>query len=430
MTSPATPDAGVGETIFALSSGSPPAGVAVIRTSGPAAHLAAVAFTGALPPPRRAALRTFRDPGTGKSIDRLLLLRFDGPELATGEDVVEYQCHGGRAVVRAMLEALGSHPGLRLAEPGEFTRRALANGRIDLIEAGGLAELLAAETELQRRAAQSRASGAVSEMIEQWRERLLAIAATAEVAIDYADEEDGAAAPTIAGAAAALADDIRMRLAAPRLDRLRDGFRIVLAGPPNSGKSSLLNALTQSARAIVTPIPGTTRNSIEVPIAHGGLPLVLVDTAGLRDSVDPVERLGIKRARDELALADLVLWLGRDDPADGMLALSSKADLDALLPGRLAVSSETGEGLDELWRAIHVRLADRVPATGDLIVDQREAALLSDACGLLHAAAAASDPIVASEEVAAARGAFDRLTGRAGIDELLDALFGRFCLGK
>lgn len=431
MGEPASPDRS-GDTIFALSSGSPPVGVAVIRTSGPRAHAAAAACAGALPPPRRAALRSFRDPASGDLLDQILLLRFDRPSSATGEDVVEYQCHGGRAVVRSILDTLGRQSGFRLAEPGEFTRRALTNGRIDLIEAGGLAELLAAETELQRRAAQARAGGAVSRMVEHWRQRLLVLAATAEVAIDYSDEDDGATAPTFAGPARALAEDIARRLAAPRVDPLRDGFRIVIAGPPNAGKSSLLNALVQSERAIVTPVPGTTRDSIEVPIAHDGLPLLLIDTAGLRDSDDIVERMGIARAADELDSADLILWLGLDDPPAGKqsLALSAKADIMPHITGRLSVSARTGLGFEALWAAIHDLLSARIPSAGSLLVDHREAALLSEASACLTAAAAATDPVIASEEFRAARVAFDRLTGRAGVDDLLDALFSRFCLGK
>ena len=421
-----------GDTIVALSSGRLPAAIGVVRASGPGALALAEALAGPLPEPRHASLRRFTDPASGEEIDRGLLLIFPGPDSATGEDLVEFHLHGSRAVVDAMLGAALAVSGTRLAEPGEFTRRALINGRIDLIEAEGLAELLAAETELQRRAAQSRASGGVSGLLEEWRQRLLSLAAAAEIAIDYADEEDGASAPSVAAPALVLAADIEGRLTAPRIDRLRDGFRIVLAGPPNVGKSSLLNALIESDRAIVTPIAGTTRDSIEVPITHDGLPVVLVDTAGLRDSGDVVEALGVARTELELKDADLILWFGSDQPPAkrAFVALSAKSDICAPLAGRLAVSAKTGEGLDALWAAIHDGLAGRIPSVGDMALNRREAGLLGEITTYLRVAANSVDPLVASEELRAARFAFDRLTGRAGVEELLDTLFNRFCVGK
>ena len=421
-----------GDTIVALSSGRLPAAIGIVRASGLGSMALAEALAGPLPGPRLAALRRFTDPANGEEIDRGLLLVFPGPESATGEDLVEFHLHGSRAVVDRLLGAALAMVGVRLAEPGEFTRRALTNGRIDLIEAEGLAELLAAETELQRRAALSRAGGDVSRLLEEWRQRLLSLAAAAEIAIDYADEEDGAAAPSIAAPALALAEDIERRLAAPRIDRLRDGFRVVLAGPPNAGKSSLINALSQSDRAIVTSIAGTTRDSIEVPVSHDGMPLVLIDTAGLRDSSDAVERLGIARAEQEIDDADLVLWLGSGGaPSDRpVLVLSPKSDILAPIGGRLAVSARTGEGLESVWAAIHDQLAPRIPAISDLALSHREAGLLEEIATFVRAAADAIDPLVASEELRAARFSFDRLTGRAGVEELLDTLFSRFCVGK
>ena len=269
----------------------------------------------ALPPARAAALRRLVDPGNGSLIDQALVLRFDAPNSATGENIVEYQCHGGRATVDALITALLAEPGVRLAEPGEFTRRALANGRIDLTEAEGLADLLMAETELQRRSAMARAGGALRRRIDGWRERLLALSAQVEVAIDYADEEDGASRMDFAALLAQLAADMAELTQAPRVEPLRDGLRVVVAGPPNAGKSSLVNALAQSEKAIVTHIAGTTRDVIEVPIAIGGVPFVLVDTAGLRDSDDVVETIGIDRARIEVENADILLWLGEPEEA-------------------------------------------------------------------------------------------------------------------
>lgn len=420
------------DTIVALSSGRLPAAIAIVRASGSGALTLAGALSGALPEARHAVLRRFVDPASGEEIDRGLLLVFPGPDSATGEDLVEFHLHGSRAVVDRLLGAALAVSCVRLSEPGEFTRRALANGRIDLIEAEGLAELLAAETELQRRAAQSRAGGGVSRLLEEWRLRLLSLAAAAEIAIDYADEEDGAAAPSIVAPALALAEDIERRLGAPRIDRLRDGFRVVLAGPPNAGKSSLFNALTHSDRAIVTPIAGTTRDSIEVPVARDGVPLVLIDTAGLRDSGDAVERLGMARTEQEIDDADLILWLGSGEPpADRpVLALSPKSDIVVPVGGRLAVSAKTGEGLQAIWAAIHDQLAPRIPAISDLALSYREAGLLEEIAIFVRAAADAADPLVASEELRAARFGFDRLTGRAGVEDLLDTLFGRFCVGK
>ena len=297
-------------TIYALSSGRPPAAVAIIRTSGPKAHEAAGMLT-RLPPPRRATLRTLCDPRDGRVIDRALVLRFDAPQSATGEDVVEYQCHGGRAVVDAVLAALGAIDGLREAEPGEFTRRAFANGRIDLTEAEGLADLLEAETEAQRRTALATASGGLKRQIEVWAARLVELSARAEAAIDYVDEDEVAGVDErLSGDSGAQADELAEWLARPRIEPLRDGVRVVVAGPTNSGKSSLINAISESERAIVTEIPGTTRDTIEVPLAMGGIPLVLVDTAGLRDTDDRVELIGIDRALGEQASADILLWLG------------------------------------------------------------------------------------------------------------------------
>ena len=424
--------AGSDDTIVALSSGRLPAALGIVRASGSGALVLAEALAGSLPEPRQASLRRFVDPASGEEIDRGLLVIFPGPDSATGEDLIEFHLHGSRAVVDAILRLAIARDGVRQAEPGEFTRRALANGRIDLIQAEGLAELLDAETELQRRSAQTRAGGDVSRMLAGWRQRLLDISAMAEIAIDYVDEDDGAAAPSFAASATHLADDIETALEAPRVDRLRDGFRIVLAGPPNAGKSSLLNALTRSSRAIVTAVPGTTRDSIEVPLSHGGLPLVLVDTAGLRDSDDEVERLGISRTGDELEDADLILWLGDGDApsANPAILISPKSDTGPGAADRIAVSALTGEGLDELWAQIHDRIKDRIPAAGQLSLNLREAHTLDGIVIAIRSTSAEPDPLIASEQLRIARNAFDRLTGQSGVEDLLDALFGRFCVGK
>ncbi|MFA9201452.1 MAG: tRNA uridine-5-carboxymethylaminomethyl(34) synthesis GTPase MnmE, partial [Cypionkella sp.] len=285
------------DTIFALSSGAPPAAIAVIRISGRQAGEALDTLAGRRPEPRRAGAMTLRD-RQGEVLDRALGLWLPGPGTATGEDVAELHLHGGRAVVAAVERELAAMPGLRRAEPGEFTRRAFANGRIDLAEAEGLADLLAAETELQRRAAMAMAGGALSRQVEAWRERVLALSATLEATLDFGDEDDVGALPgDFASRVEALAGEIRKWLERPRAEPLREGFRVVLAGPPNAGKSSLFNALLEDEAAITAATPGTTRDVIERPVAIAGLPFVLVDTAGLRDVTDDaVERVGIARA--------------------------------------------------------------------------------------------------------------------------------------
>lgn len=420
-----------GDTIVALSSGRPPAAIAVVRTSGPAALTAAEKLSGTPPPLRRAALRRLIDPRDGSLIDDALVLRFDAPDTATGENIVEYQCHGGRATVDALIATLLAVCGLRMAEPGEFTRRALANGRIDLTEAEGLADLLMAETEIQRRSAMARAGGALRKRLDGWRDRLLSLAAQAEVAIDYADEEDGVIAPDLKSPIAELAADMAELIDAPRVEPLRDGIRVVAAGPPNAGKSSLVNALAQSEKAIVTHIAGTTRDVIEVPIAIDGIPFVLVDTAGLRESDDVVEAIGVDRARGEAERADILLWLGSEDPPchDGLIRIAAKSDLGTVQQG-LAVSAISGEGISELMKTLVDRARSLLPKADELALDRRQHDLLDDARLALERAAGLVDPLLVAEELRNARQAIDRISGRAGVEELLDALFGRFCLGK
>ena len=423
------------DTIFALSSGRPPAAVAVIRTSGPRAFAAAQALAGRLPPPRRPSLSQLRDPESGVVIDDALVLRFDGPASATGEDVVEYQCHGGRAVVDALLAALASQPGMRLAEPGEFTRRAFANGRIDLTEAEGLADLLEAETESQRQAALLMAEGGLRRQIEGWRQRLVELSARAEAAIDYVGDEDETATDEAAltKEAQSLADELGEWLARPRAEPLKEGVRVVVAGPPNAGKSSLVNALAESDKAIVTDIPGTTRDAIEVPLAIDGVPIVLVDTAGLRDSADMVEAIGVSRAEGQIQRADLLLWLGEPGEAPDhsrLCRVHAKADCRGDAPdGSLAVSAVTGQGLSELARRIVEDARMLLPVEGEVALNRRQATELADARQAL-AEASGHDLVRTAEALRLARSAFDRLSGRAGVEDMLDALFGRFCLGK
>ena len=420
------------DTIVALSSGRPPAAIAIVRTSGPSSFLAEVDISGALPATRVAMLRRLKDPADGTLIDEALILRFDAPNSSTGENIVEYQCHGGRATIDALISVLLKQPGVRLAEPGEFTRRALANGRIDLTEAEGLSDLLMAETELQRRSALARAGGALRKQLEGWREELLALSARAEVAIDYADEEEGAVESNLAPALRQLATAIGQLIDAPRVEPLRDGIRVVVAGPPNAGKSSLVNALAQSEKAIVTHVAGTTRDVIEVPISIDGIPFVLVDTAGLRESQDVVESIGIDRARSEADRADILLWLGPPAEAPehaGLVRIAAKADLGRSGDG-LAMSSVTGEGLAELMRALMAQAKEQLPKGDELALDRRQHDLLADAYKALDRASNHNDPVLVAEELRIARLAIDKISGRAGVEDLLDALFGRFCLGK
>ena len=423
------------DTIFALSSGRPPAAISVIRISGPHAHEAGERIAGGLPKPRAASVRELHRPGSGELLDEALVLRFDGPASSTGEDVVEFQCHGGRAIVEAVLDALASLDGLRPAQPGEFTRRAFENGRIDLTEAEGLADLIEAETESQRKAALALAEGGLRKQVGDWQKRLLGLSAEAERAIDY-DEDDEGFDQSLGRACGALAAELHGWLEQPRVERLKDGVRVVVAGPPNVGKSSLLNAIAGEERAIVTAVPGTTRDHIEVPLSLGGVPILLTDTAGLRESTDEAEAIGVDRAAKLIEAADVLLWLG--DPAvapshSRLLMVHAKADL----PGRelasedsIALSSVTHQGIPDLLHRVEAAARDLLPAEDSIALNRRQALHLEEAAEALGAAAAARDVVLAAESLRSARSAFDRLTGRAGVEEVLDALFGRFCLGK
>ena len=423
-------------TIFAPSSGLPPAAIAVIRISGPQAFAAARALAGGLPVPREARLRTLRD-AAGGQLDTALVLVFPAPNTATGEDLVELHVHGGRAVVAAVEAALAVQAGLRRAEPGEFTRRALTNGRIDLAEAEGLGDLLSAETELQRRAALAMADGTLSRRIATWRAALLGLAARLEASLDFADEAD--VDPVLLDAIRAegrtIAADIAALLAAPPVDRLRDGIRVVLAGPPNSGKSTLLNALVRREAAIVSPIAGTTRDRIEVPVAREGIPFVLTDTAGLRDATDDaIEAIGIDRASQAIAGADIVLWLGDSPPPDAtMVRLHARADRpERRTPhgdAALAVSAATGVGVEDLWALLLARSASLIPGASDMALNQRQRTHCHEALVALHDMDTADELLVA-DALRRANIALARITGDTGIEAMLDALFTRFCIGK
>ena len=419
------------DTIYALSSGAPPAGIGVIRISGPRAGEALSRMANGLPPARSPRLRIVRN-GEGEALDQALVMWFAGPNTATGEDLAEIHCHGGRAVVAALLAALSSMDGLREAEPGEFTRRAFSNGRIDLAEAEGLADLLSAETELQRRGALLAAGGDLSRRIEGWRDRVLGLAASIEAVIDFADEDDVSLPASFSRELDELIGEIRATSQRPATERLRDGIRVVLAGPPNAGKSSLFNALLSDDAAIVTSEAGTTRDVLERPVSIGGLPLVLVDTAGMRDSgAGAIEEMGIERARKEVANGHIVLWLGApDDLPVGAIQISAKSDLGVGKSEGLEVSAVTGLGLSELTDMLVEKAREILPPVDQIAFNRRQREWAQTAAQSLEVVDTHSDLLIAAENLRAARRALDRLVGRDSTEEMLDALFGRFCIGK
>lgn len=426
-------------TIFALSSGAAPSAIGVIRVSGPQAGAALAALAGRMPEARRASLARLRD-GSGALLDEALVLWFPGPSTATGEDLAELHCHGGRAVIAAVEAALAALPGLRRAEPGEFTRRAFANGRIDLAEAEGLADLLTAETELARVAALANAGGALSRQVEDWRAQVLSLSAELEAALDFADEEDAAGLPEcFTWNIAALAQELAAWLSRPRSERLGEGFRVVLAGPPNAGKSTLFNALVESEAAITSPIAGTTRDVIERSVAIDGVAFTFVDTAGLRvveggAEAEQIEAVGIGRAEAELRRADVALWLGAQGAGPvGVWEIAAQADRADFVPkaaARFQVSAASGEGLAALKSALVETARAALPKPGEAALNARQHARLSEAAEALAAAAVLSNPLLIAEELRRARLACDRLIGRATTEDMLDALFGRFCIGK
>ena len=442
-----------GDSIFALSSGGVRAAIAVVRVSGPAARDALMRIAGPpLPQPREAALRRFRAPETGEAIDRGLALWFPGPASATGEDVAEFHAHGGPAVLAGLADALAALPGLRPAEPGEFTRRAFEAGRLDLTEAEGIADLVAAETEAQRRQALTQMEGGLHRLYDGWRDRLMALRAHVEAAIDFSDQDLGddplvAAAPDLAALEAEIAahlDDAR------RGERLRAGFTIAIVGAPNAGKSSLLNRLAGRDAAIVSARAGTTRDVVEVRLDLAGWPVTLADTAGLRESGDEIESEGVRRALERAADADLslvvfdgALWPEADAQGlallgDDAFALLNKSDLLAHAPpsaiaghAALMLSCLTGAGVEALLERLAQEIARRYPADGvpaltrarhrQAVMDCREA--------LARARAGPMDERLA-EELRLAAHALGRITGRVDVEAVLDLVFRDFCIGK
>ena len=435
------------DTIVALASGAVPAAIAVIRISGPETRRVLEAFCGGVPDHRHASLRDIGPPRL-PAIDRGLAIWFPGPASFTGEDMAELHTHGSRAVVNAVIEAVLSLPGTRLAEPGEFARRAFENGKLDLTQVEGLADLISAETEAQRRQALAQAEGSLRTLYEGWRIELLRAQALVEAGLDFADEGDVAADIAVKADAivAPLLVSISHHLADRRGERLRDGVHIVIAGPPNVGKSSLLNALAKRDVAIVSEEAGTTRDVLEVHLDLGGLPVTLTDTAGLREAESKVEAEGVRRALARTEQADVVLWLVDatapiwELPAAleirTAICVLNKIDLErGFTPHRdcLQISARTGQGLDRLVEALEEQAA-HVAETGlasPLMTRARHRAELEGArVALQRFGQPTLSPELKAEELRIAARHLGRLTGRIDVEEVLGAIFGEFCIGK
>jgi tRNA modification GTPase len=430
------------DTIFALASARGKAGVAVVRISGPAAHDAAAALCGRLPAPRRAGLRRLR--WRGEVLDEGLVLVFPQGASFTGEAAAELHLHGSTAVIRAVLAALAAQPGLRPAEPGEFTRRAVEAGRLDLAQVEGLADLIDAETDVQRRQALTAFSGALARRVETWRGLILRATALVEATIDFADEDVPVdVAPEVESLLAALLAALGEALAgSAAAERVRDGFEVAIVGRPNVGKSTLLNALAGRDAALTSPLAGTTRDVLEVRMDIAGLPVTVLDTAGLRDSGDALEAMGVARARERAEAADLrvILVEGGEWPEgivarDGDLVVAAKADLggsDAAAAGA-AVSGRTGAGVEALLGRIAAVLGERAAGAG-LMIGARQRAAVRAAMGALESARDRLRDDGATEFVAEhlhqARRSLERLTGRVDVEEVLGEIFARFCIGK
>ncbi len=433
------------DTIFALASGAALCAISVIRVSGPDAATALRALCASLPEPRRAALRRIRHPATGALLDRCLVLWFPAPGSFTGEDGFELHIHGGRAVAAGVLEALGSIAGLRPAEPGEFARRAFLNGKLDLTEAEGLVDLIEANTAAQRDQALALAGGRLRDQAQAWRLAVLDLQARAEAMIDFSDEGDvpDDVAQDLETRIAPLMRDMQVALADGRRGEiLRQGFTVVLAGAPNAGKSSLMNRLARRDVAIVSSIPGTTRDLIEVNLDLDGMPVTLVDTAGLREAGDEIEQEGIRRTRDRALRADLVIWLAPPDEteepgglSDGpTLRILSKADLRPIESDPehlLRISAATGEGIDALLAAIVVKAREALrPEEPALLSRERHRLAILDATAALGRIGGNTPLEVAAEELRIAARALGCIIGLVGPEDVLGEIFSRFCIGK
>jgi tRNA modification GTPase len=448
------------QTIFAVSSGRPPSAIAIVRVSGPQAGAALTALAGKLPAPRMATRALLRD-ANRQPIDDAVTLWFPGPASATGEDVAEFHLHGGRAVLAALFTALSAFAGLRAAEPGEFTRRAFENGKLDLTEAEGLDDLIHADTDRQRRQALRQLKGLLGDRARNWRDRIIEAAALIEAGIDFSDEGDvpaGLIAPAVAKIKTLLGEIEEVLAAQGRSERLRDGLVVAIAGPPNVGKSTLMNVLARREVAIVSPHAGTTRDVIEVQLDLDGYPVTVIDTAGIRETEDPVEQEGVRRAKVRAAEADLVLWVSdaqHDDAARQSAApmwrVRNKVDLDAPAPGvtdakapaegvargrgdtGFAISASRGDGIAELMAALVGFAEDYFgSADGALIARTRQRKLLEQTAAALRRCLTAIGvgEELAAEDLRAAAYSLGRLLGRVDVEDILDVIFREFCIGK
>jgi tRNA modification GTPase len=434
------------QTIFALSSGRPPSAIAAVRVSGPQAGQALSLLAGKIASPRIATRALLRD-GHGQPIDDAVVLFFPAPKSATGEDVAEFHVHGSRAVLAALFAALASIENVRPAEAGEFTRRAFENGKLDLTEAEGLDDLIHADTDRQRRQALRQLKGLLGDRVRDWRARIIEASALVEAGIDFSDEGDVPSelmAPAIVKIKALLAEILEVLAAQGRSERLRDGLVVAIAGPPNVGKSTLMNQLARREVAIVSPHAGTTRDVIEVQLDLDGYPVTVIDTAGIRETHDPVEQEGVRRARARAADADLVLWLTDADasevPAHGdtpVWPVRNKIDLDAgrvgqAGPDQFRISAARGDGVAELVSAM-IAFARDYFGSGEsgLIGRERQRKLLEETADSLRRSLEVSggEELVA-EELRRAALSLGKLLGRVDVEDILDVIFREFCIGK
>ncbi|MBI3275727.1 MAG: tRNA uridine-5-carboxymethylaminomethyl(34) synthesis GTPase MnmE [Methylocystis sp.] len=434
-------------TIYALATGVGRSAIAVVRVSGPLTRRVVETLAGGTPSPRQARVKRLEDPESGAVLDHGLVLWFPGPRSVTGEDYAEFHVHGGRAVVNGVLSALNRFPGLREAEPGEFARRGFANGKMDLSQVEALADLIDAQTEFQRRQAVRALGGELRRQVEAWRAAIVQALALVEAELDFSDEEDAGAAhapleTTLRPVAAEMQTVLRE---APASERLRDGYVVLILGPPNSGKSTLLNCLARRDVAIVSAIPGTTRDLIEAHLDIRGMPVTFVDTAGLCEASDEIEKIGVARTLERVKHADLVLWLseGGAVPAPAgqldsggatpeVLAVATKADLFAEPANGLAISAKTGCGLDRLFSEISRRATDRLgDGASALLIRRRHRDAVQTARVNIEAALEGDKPLeVAADDLRIAGRALGRIVGAIDVEQVLDAIFAQFCIGK
>jgi tRNA modification GTPase len=438
------------QTIFALSSGRPPSAISIVRVSGPQARTALVSLAGRIPTPRM-AIRALLRSSNRAPIDDAVVLWFPAPASATGEDVAEFHVHGGRAVLAALFAALSAFENMRAAEPGEFTRRAFENGKLDLTEAEGLDDLIHADTDRQRRQALRQLKGLLGDKARDWRAQIIEASALIEAGIDFSDEADVPAeliAPALAKVQTLLGEIEEVLAAQGRSERLREGLVVAIAGPPNVGKSTLMNQLARREVAIVSPHAGTTRDIIEVQLDLDGHPVTVIDTAGIRETDDPVEQEGVRRARARAAEADLVLWMvdaqHEDHPHEGtapVWRVRNKIDLEVATAGLrrgqggtdFEISARRGDGIGELIAALVVFARNYFGSEeSGLIGRERQRKLLRQTADSLQRSIAVvgEGEELAAEDLRAAAQVLGRLLGRIDVEDILDVIFKEFCIGK